>query len=202
AGDQELGGHRGLADARDLGLDLELVVEAESRAVGDPRLGDHHVHPRLDHRLVSAELPPELGHRQVEVGQVVGVEDDALRVAFVVANAQAVPEGFAQTCISYSFASSGSFFASISARLTITLHCFQVASSCILPSIMWTPRPSGIASSTFLANLTSSGGGLKTFFAISICTGCRDQAPTQPIRKAARNCVSQPAVSLMSPKGP
>ena len=34
----------------------------------------------------------------------------------------------------------GSFFGGISARLTITLHCFQVASSCILPSIMCTPR--------------------------------------------------------------
>ena len=100
---------------------------------------------------------------------------------------------------SYASASSGSFFASISARVTITLHCFQVASSCILPSIMWTPRPSGIASSTFLANLTSSGGGLKTFLAISIWAGCSDQAPTQPSRKAARNWVSQPSVSLMSP---
>jgi hypothetical protein len=36
---------------------------------------------------------------------------------------------------------------------------------------MCTPAPSGIASRTFLANLTSSGGGLKTFFAMSICTG-------------------------------
>ena len=49
-------------------------------------------------------------------------------------------------------ASSGSFAASILARLTITLHCFQVASSCILPSSIRTPRPSGIASSTFFAN--------------------------------------------------
>ena len=64
---------------------------------------------------------------------------------------------------------------------------------------MWTPRPSGIASITFLANLTSSGSGLKTFFAISICAGCSDQAPTQPSRNAARNCVSQPSMSLMSP---
>src|SRR5437763_5809930 len=103
---------------------------------------------------------------------------------------------------SYAFASSGSFSASISARETMTLDCFQVASSCILPSIMCTPRPSGIASSTFFANLTSSGGGLKTFFAISICTGWSDQAPTQPSRNAARNCVSQPSVSLMSPYGP
>ena len=50
--------------------------------------------------------------------------------------------------------------------------------------------------------VTSSGGGEKTVLAMSICTGWRDQAPTQPIRKAERNCVSQPAVSLMSPNGP
>ena len=81
----------------------------------------------------------------------------------------------------------------------MTLHCFQVASSCILPSIMWTPRPSGIASMTFFANSTSSGSGLSTCFAISIWTGCSDQAPTQPSRKAERNCASQPATSLMSP---
>ena len=84
----------------------------------------------------------------------------------------------------------------------MTLHCFQVASSCILPSIMCTPRPSGIASMTLLAKATSSGSGEKTFLAISICTGCSDHAPTQPSRKAARNCASQPAASLMSPNGP
>ena len=81
----------------------------------------------------------------------------------------------------------------------MTLHCFQVASSCILPSIMCTPRPSGIASITFLAKRTSSGSGEKTFLAISICAGWSDQAPTQPSRNAARNCASHPAVSLMSP---
>ena len=84
----------------------------------------------------------------------------------------------------------------------MTLHCFQVASSCILPSIMCTPRPSGIASSTFLANRTSSGSGLNTFLAIAICTGCSDHAPTQPSRNAARNWASQPSTSLMSPYGP
>src|SRR5205823_5686817 len=71
----------------------------------------------------------------------------------------------------YASASSGSLRASISARWTITWHCFHVASSCILPSIMCTPRPSGIASMTFLANATSSGSGLNTRFAMSICTG-------------------------------
>src|SRR5436305_469626 len=41
---------------------------------------------------------------------------------------------------------------------------------------MWTPRPSGIASITFLAKATSAGSGEKTFFAMSICTGCGEQA--------------------------
>ena len=64
----------------------------------------------------------------------------------------------------------------------MTLDCFQVASSCILPSIMCTPRPSGIASSTRRANATSSGSGEKTCLAIAIWAGCSDQVPTQPIR--------------------
>ena len=84
----------------------------------------------------------------------------------------------------------------------MTRHCFQVASSCILPSIMWTPRPSGIASITLRAKMTSSGSGEKTFLATSIWAGCSDHAPTQPIRNAARNCASQPARSRMSPNGP
>ena len=102
----------------------------------------------------------------------------------------------------YCSASSGSFRASISARSTMTRHCFHVASSCILPSIMWTPAPSGIASMTFLANATSAGSGEKTLRATSICAGCSDQAPTQPIRYAARNWASQPSRSRMSPNGP
>ncbi len=81
----------------------------------------------------------------------------------------------------------------------MTLHCFQVASSCILPSIMCTPRPSGIAAMTFFANATSSGSGEKTRLAIAIWLGCSDQAPTHPSRNEARNCVSQPSSSEMSP---
>ena len=93
--DHELGGDRGLAQAGDAGYHLELVVESQGRQVADGGLGHDHVDPGVDHRLVAAELPPELGHRQVEVGQVVGVEDDALRVALVVADPQAMPEGLA-----------------------------------------------------------------------------------------------------------
>ena len=39
----------------------------------------------------------------------------------------------------------------------MTLACFQVASSCILPSIMTAPVPSGMASRMRLANATSFG---------------------------------------------
>src|SRR3954453_17299318 len=53
----------------------------------------------------------------------------------------------------------------------MTRHCFHVASSCILPSIMCTPRPSGMASITFRANATSSGSGGQTFFAAAVWTG-------------------------------
>ena len=43
----------------------------------------------------------------------------------------------------------------------MTFACFQVASSCILPSIITAPEPSGIASRIFLANATSAGSGEK-----------------------------------------
>jgi hypothetical protein len=32
----------------------------------DPRLGNDHVDAGVDHRLIAAELAPELGHRQVD----------------------------------------------------------------------------------------------------------------------------------------
>jgi hypothetical protein len=38
-------------------------------------------------------LSVKLGHRDVEVGEVVDVEDDSLRVAFHIAHAQSMPEG-------------------------------------------------------------------------------------------------------------
>ena len=68
--------------------------------------------------------------------------------------------------------------------------------------VLVTGSTSGIASSTRLANSTSSTGGLKTFLAMAIWLGWSDQAPTQPSRKAARNWSSQPSGSEMSPKGP
>ena len=82
------------------------------------------------------------------------------------------------------------------------MACFQVASSCILPSIMATPLPSGIASRMRLANSTSFTSGLNTRLAIAIWFGASDQAPAQPMMKALRNWASQPASSFRSPKGP
>ena len=46
----------------------------------------------IDVPAADRARPPQLGHRVVEVGQVVGVEDDPLRVALAVADAQLVDE--------------------------------------------------------------------------------------------------------------
>ncbi len=69
----------------------------------------------------------------------------------------------------------------------MTLACFQVASSCILPSIITAPLPSGMASRMRLAKATSPASGLNTRLAMPICEGCSVQAPAQPSRKALRN---------------
>ena len=84
----------------------------------------------------------------------------------------------------------------------MTLHCLTEASSSILPSSMMAPVPSPMASMTRWAWATSAGSGLNTRLAMSICAGCRLQAPTQPSRKALRNWSSQATTSLMSPNGP
>src|SRR5215467_2145672 len=93
----------------------------------------------------------------------------------------------------YNAAIAGSLAATSCARSTTTLACFQVASSCILPSIMTAPLPSGMAARIFFANATSAGSGEKTRLAISTWVGCNDQAPAQPIRNELRNCASQAA---------
>src|SRR6202008_3996495 len=63
---------------------------------------------------------------------------------------------------------SASLPATMRARSTTTLACFQVASSCILPSIMTAPVPSGIAARIFFANATSFASGENTRLAIAI----------------------------------
>src|ERR1700741_775155 len=102
----------------------------------------------------------------------------------------------------YLAAISGSLAATPRARSTSSLACFQVASSCILPSIITAPEPSGMASLIFLAKATCAGSGEKTRLAIGTWLGCSLQAPAQPIRKALRNCASQAARSEKSPNGP
>jgi hypothetical protein len=72
---------------------VELFVEAQRGQVADPHLRDHQVKAAGLHRLVAAErLPPQLRDAHVEVGEVVGVEDDSLRVALLVADPKAVAE--------------------------------------------------------------------------------------------------------------
>ena len=53
------------------------------------------------------------------------------------------------------------------------MHCFTEASSSIFPSSSTAPVPSPIAATTRRAWATSSGGGLNTRLAISICAGWR-----------------------------
>ena len=84
----------------------------------------------------------------------------------------------------------------------MTWHCLTVASSSIFPSIITAPVPSPISAMTCWAWATSAGSGENTLRAMSICTGCRLQAPTQPSRNALRNWSSQATTSLMSPNGP
>ena len=69
----------------------------------------------------------------------------------------------------------------------MTRACFQVASSCILPSSITAPVPSGIASTMRAAKATSAGSGANTRLASATWLGCSVQAPAQPIRKALRN---------------
>ena len=75
-------------------MDRDHVVEARGRAEAEVRLADHDVEAALDHRLPAADRAraPQLGDGVVEVGQVVRVEDDPLRVALAVADAQLVDE--------------------------------------------------------------------------------------------------------------
>ena len=77
------------------GADRDHVVEARGRAEADVRLRDHDVDPAaLDHRVPAPHRAraPQLADRVVEVGHVVRVEDDPLRVALAVADAQLVDE--------------------------------------------------------------------------------------------------------------
>src|ERR1700733_15370781 len=72
---------------------LELVVEVRRPAEPHRGLREHHVDAALEHRLIApVRGAPQLGHADVEVGQIVRVEDDALNVALAVANPYGVDE--------------------------------------------------------------------------------------------------------------
>ena len=91
APDGERGDHARGAEAADLDRHVDLVVEARGRLVARRRLDDLEVDAVGHHpRVAAGRLAPELGQRDVEVGEVVGVEDDALGVALAVADAQSV----------------------------------------------------------------------------------------------------------------
>ena len=82
----------------------------------------------------------------------------------------------------------GSFAATCFARSTITLACFQVASSCILPSIITAPRPSSPISSTIEASalpITSTVIG-STATATVIRNGEELRLPLRPANGSTR----------------
>src|SRR5690606_38782719 len=159
-----------------LGVGGDGVLEVEDQRVGGDRLG------LLQRPLVGA------GH----------VEDGAAGAVGLVGHRDQ-PSAVSKP---YRFASSGSRAARRSASSSITRHCFTEASSSIFPWSITAPVPSPMASTTSLAWATSAGSGENTRLAMSIWTGWRLQAPTQPSRYALRNWSSQATVSLMSPKGP
>src|SRR4029077_7745519 len=133
-------------------------------------------------------------------GQITACAASSCKAA-IVANA-GVPAVHRPFHNPYLAARYGSFAGTSRAKCDSTLACFQVASSCILPSIITAPEPSGMAAMIFLAKATSAGSGENTRWAIGTWLGCSVQAPTQPIRKALRNCASQAAASAKSPNGP
>ena len=88
--------HRGLPQARDHELEVDQVVEPGRPPEANCGLGDDHVGALVHHPQVVADpRPPQLGDQDVEVGEPVGVEDDALEIALAVAHADPVPEGLA-----------------------------------------------------------------------------------------------------------
>src|SRR5207253_9426973 len=84
---------RGVAEPRHAKLEVDLLVESGRTEEADPGFRRDHVRARLDHVVVPADrLAPELGDDHIEVREVVRVEDDPLRVALAVADAEPVPE--------------------------------------------------------------------------------------------------------------
>ena len=93
--DQQLEFQRRRPQVHDARADRDQIVEASGGTEADVGLPHDHVDPLLHHAFPAADraCPPQLGDRVVEVRQVVRVEDDPLRIALAVADAQLVGEG-------------------------------------------------------------------------------------------------------------
>jgi hypothetical protein len=94
AEDRALEGHRGRADTRALQRDIQPVVHQRRGVEFHGRLLQVDVAFQQVHGLLvrHRQRPPVIGHRGVEVHQVVGVEDDFLHVHLGPAHAQTVEE--------------------------------------------------------------------------------------------------------------
>lgn len=80
------------------GHELDLLVEADRGVAPNGCLGDDQVDLPIPRRLLvgADRLTPKLGYCDIEIGQIVGVEDDPLRVAVRVADPKSVAERAAQ----------------------------------------------------------------------------------------------------------
>ncbi len=77
-----------------MGVQRKHIVEARRCAETEVCLRHDRVDPARNHVLPRSDGgSPQLGERDVEVDEVIGVEDDVLRVALGVAHAQLVYEG-------------------------------------------------------------------------------------------------------------
>ena len=93
---QRLEDGAGRAEAVEAALDRQHVVEAAGGEEAHVGLADHGVDAGRQQEVVGAHrLAPDLGEDDVDVGEEVGVEDDALGVALPVPDPQLVAEGWA-----------------------------------------------------------------------------------------------------------
>ena len=84
----------GAPDAAEADADVDAFVVAHRPAVLDQRLHNVELHAAFNQvsLIVIADMAHVLGERGVEVGEVVRVEDNALRVDLGIADAQLVEE--------------------------------------------------------------------------------------------------------------
>src|SRR3954469_6568108 len=135
--------HRRGAELGDGHLHVQQVVEAGRAVEGRLRVSHDHVAAGRNHRFIGAErLAPELRERDVEEREVVRVEDDALRVALVVAHAQLMDERRGQA----------SWYSPNSSRMTpqtSPIVAFPLSAARIGTSRFPSPRATARSSSSF-----------------------------------------------------